>query len=435
MTLSKRIEPFRALLYNQERVDTLHDVVAPPYDLIDAARQGELYGRSPYNIVRLELGREPDRYAASAATLAHWRADDILRVAPRPAIYLYTQRFEVDGRRLHRDGFVARVRLENFSAARILPHEKTFPAAKADRLKLLTALNTNVSSIFGLYSDAHSDLDALIKNASSHAPFAEVVDDLGITNELRAIEAPDEIATVQRALESSLILIADGHHRYETALNYREIRREAAGNPAAPHSYDYTMMTLVGCDSSGLVILPTHRVVKHLDAGAMAAFEHRAREVFDVESFGDRDRMRAELTQRGRGTIAVALRGSSSNWLLRLRDRNALADALPQTPAVVRELDVSILHAMIFQRIFGVTPEAIKAGGNLEYTIDADGALEAVSSARADGAFIMNPPTIEDVQRVSDSGATMPEKSTYFYPKLLTGLVLNPLDDAAQAKT
>jgi uncharacterized protein (DUF1015 family) len=169
-------------------------------------------------------------------------------------------------------------------------------------------------------------------------------------------------------------------------------------------------------------------VVKNLDATALASFENRTREIFDVEPFDDRDRMRAELARRGRGTIGVALRGAQKMWLLRLRDRNALETALPQTPEVVRELDVSILHAMVFDRIFGVKPDAIKAGGNLEYTIDADGALDAVSLARADGAFLMNPPSIEDVQRVSDSGATMPEKSTYFYPKLITGLFMNPLD-------
>jgi len=426
--LSHRIEPFRALHYNQEQVGNLRDVIAPPYDLIDVMRQDELYRRSPYNVVRLELGREADRYSASAATLAKWRACEVLRVAPRPAIYLYRQRFEVGGRTLKRHGFVARVRLENFTQGRILPHEKTFPAAKADRLKLLTALNTNVSSIFGLYSGAHADLDALIAKVSTRAPIAEVTDDLGIDNELRAIEAPEEIATVQRALHASLLLIADGHHRYETALNFREIHRVREGDTGTLHAYDYTMMTLVGCDSPGLVILPTHRLVKHLDARAMASFERDARETFDVDEFTDRDRMRAELTRRGRGTIAVALRGSSKLWLLRLRDYQALDAALAQTPAVVRELDVSILHAMIFQRIFSVTPEAIKAGGNLEYTIDAGGALDAISSGRADGAFIMNPPSIEDVQRVSDSGATMPEKSTYFYPKLITGLFMNPLD-------
>lgn len=426
--LSKRIEPFRALLYNQERIGNLHEVVAPPYDLISVDRQNELYDRSPHNIVRLELGREADRYAASAATLANWRADNILRVAPRPAIYLYTQLFEVGGRKLRRDGFVARIRLEEFAPGRIMPHEKTFPAAKADRLKLLTALNTNVSSIFGLYAGRRSDLDALIAKVGTRAPLAEVVDDLGIENQLRAINASDEIATIQNALESDLILIADGHHRYETALNFRALRRAAEGDARILYPYDYTMMTLVGSDSSGLLILPTHRVVKHLDVSAMAAFEDRAREFFEVEAFADRDRMRVELARQGRGTIGVALRGSPKTWLLRLRDNSALEAAAPQTPAVVRELDVSILHALVFDRIFGVKPEAIKAGGNLEYTIDAARALDAVSSGAADGAFLMNPPTIEDVQRVSDSGATMPEKSTYFYPKLITGLFMNPLE-------
>jgi len=427
MTLSRRIEPFRALLYDQTRIGNLRDVIAPPYDLIDAQRQNALYERSPYNVVRLELGREADRYAASAATLANWRADGILRVAPHPAIYLYTQRFAVGGRRLKRDGLVARVLLEDFSAGRILPHEKTFPAAKADRLSLLMALNTNVSSIFGLYTDANADLDGVIARASALAPLAEATDDLGIANELRAIESPNEIAILQRALESPLILIADGHHRYETALNFRGLRRKAEGTDAL-HSYDYTMMTLVGCNSPGLVILPTHRVVKHLDAAAIASFEQHARELFTLEAFDDRARMRSELAARGRGTIGVGLRGSSRTYLLRLRDHCALEAALPETPAVVRELDVTILHAMIFQRIFGVTPEAIKAGGNLEYIIDAAGALDAVSSGHADGAFLMNPPSINDVQRVSASGATMPEKSTYFYPKLITGLFMNPLD-------
>jgi uncharacterized protein (DUF1015 family) len=269
---SKRIEPFRALLYDQERVKNLREVVAPPYDLIGADRQNELYNRSPYNIVRLELGREADRYTASAATLAEWRAAGILRVATRPAIYLYTQKFEVGGRQLRRDGFVVRERLEDFRPGRILPHEKTFPAAKADRLKLLTALATNVSSIFGLYAGKHLELEALIERTATRAPLAEVIDDLGMENQLRAIEAPEEIAIVQNALESSLILIADGHHRYETALNYRALRRTAEGDPVAPQAYDYTMMTLVGCDSPGLVILPTHRVVKHLDAAARASF-------------------------------------------------------------------------------------------------------------------------------------------------------------------
>ena len=425
---AQRIEPFRALMYDHPIAGAPSTVVAPPYDLIGAGRQNELYDRSRYNIVRLELGRDADRYAAAAATLREWLAAGVLRRLERPAIFHYTQRFMIEGRNLVRSGLIARIRLEPFGAGRILPHEKTFPAAKEDRLKLLTAIRTNTSSIFGLYSGQHPELDHLRARAATRAPLIELTDDLAIRNELRVIDAPEEIATIQRALATPRVLIADGHHRYETALNYQRIRR-ASDNPSAPQSYDYTMMTMVACDDPGLVILPTHRVVHRLRPEAIAAFAAEARKVLAVEEIADRDLLRASLHVAGRGALAIALKGHRTNYLLRIRDRAAVAAAIPETPPPVRELDVTLLHAMIFERIFSLTAAEIRKGGNIEYTIDAAAALEAVASGAADGAFLMNPPSIEDVERVSDAGATMPEKSTYFHPKLLTGLVMNPLDD------
>jgi uncharacterized protein (DUF1015 family) len=423
--LGKRIEPFRALMYNRKVVGEPARVVAPPYDLIGAARQNQLYDRSPYNVVRLELGREADRYGAAEKTLAQWLAAGAVERAPRPAIYQYTQTFDVEGRLLHRTGFIARVRIEEFDRGRIVPHERTFPAAKEDRLRLLTALQVNTSSIFGLYSGAHRELDRLREQVAARAPSIDLVDDLGIRNELRPIDAPGEIAIVQRELEAPRILIADGHHRYETALNYRRAR--TASNQ--PEPYDYTMMTLVACDDPGLVILPTHRVVKSLPANAIAAFAQRARDVFEVEEIAHRDEFRARLDRSGSGAIGVMLRGNSSHLLLRLRSRTAMDDAMPDAPAEVRRLDVSVLHALIFDRIFGLRADEIRKGGNIEYTIEIGGALGAVANGSADGAFLMNPPSIQDVERVSDADATMPEKSTYFHPKLLTGLVMNPLFD------
>src|SRR5271157_3796474 len=198
---SKRIEPFRALMYNRKIAGEPARVVAPPYDLIGAARQNQLYDRSPYNVVRLELGREPDRYGAAERTLAQWLVREVLERSARPAIYHYRQTFDLEGRLLHRTGFIARVRLEEFDQGRVVPHERTFPAAKEDRLRLLTALRVNTSSIFGLYSGAHPDLDRLREGVSSRAPLIDLVDDLGIRNELRAIEAADEIAIIQRELE------------------------------------------------------------------------------------------------------------------------------------------------------------------------------------------------------------------------------------------
>ncbi len=421
-----RVEPFRPLLYDRRFDSALASVIAPPYDLIGPERQAQLYGRSPFNVVRLELNRDADRYESAARLLREWLREGVLIRADHPAMYLYAQKFRHQGRTLARAGLMVRFRLEEFSRGRVLPHERTFPAARIDRLRLLEATRTNLSSIFGLYSGPHPELDLLLEKVAGRQPIRQVTDDLAIDNELRAIEAPDEIAAIQRALDSSRVLIADGHHRYETALEYRRRIRAAEGNPAALKPYDYIMMTLVACDDPGLVILPTHRVVHRLPRDAMESFPARARELFTLEAFIDRAQFRARLTEAGRGALGVALARHDALYLIRLKDPAAAAQAIPEQ---VRQLDVSILHALVLQPIFGLDPDAIRAGGNIEYTIDADGALEAVARGKADGAFLMNPPSIADVERVSDAGATMPEKSTYFYPKLLTGLVMNPLSD------
>jgi uncharacterized protein (DUF1015 family) len=349
---------------------------------------------------------------------------------------LYSQFFEVEGQRLRRDGFIVRIRLEEFSAGRILPHERTFPAARQDRLELLTALNTNVSSVFGLYAGAHPMLARLTAELAAREPALEVTDDLGIRNQLRPIEDAAAIAAIQQELESPRIFIADGHHRYETALEYQRRRRAAEGGPAAAQPYDYTMMTLVACADPGLVILPTYRVARRLDSARIASFDMRAAQLFEIEEFASSDAMRAALAKAGRGAIAVALGGERVKLrLLRLKDPREMADALPGAQQAVQRLDVSVLHALVLERIFGITPDQVKAGDLIEYTIDAPGALRAAGPGTTSGAFLMNPPTMSDVEAVSDAGAVMPEKSTYFYPKLLTGLVLNALDDdAAQAK-
>jgi uncharacterized protein (DUF1015 family) len=426
--LGERIEPFRGLLYDPRLAGDAKNLVAPPYDLIGTERQAELYERSPFNIVRLELGRESDRYAAAQRTIAEWIGKGVLMRGAHPAIYHYTQRFEVEGRAMTRTGLILRLRLDEFGPGKILPHEKTFPAAKEDRLKLLTAIRVNTSSIFGLYPGSHPELDRVRARAAARPALIDVTDDLGIRNELRAIDEPGEIAAIQRALAAPQLLIADGHHRYETALNYRRQRR-AAENPAAPQSYDYTMMTLVASDDPGLVILPTHRVVRRLRPEAAAAFVAEARRVFDLEEIASPGGVVTHLRERGPGSLAVSLKGHANAYLLRLRDKSALDSALSGVAPEVRELDVSVLHALVLDRIFQIRPAEVRKGGIIEYTIDAVGALGAVREGSADGAFLMNPPSIADVERVSGAGATMPEKSTYFHPKLLTGLVLNPLDD------
>ena len=428
MTMSgERIEPLSPLMFDPAKAGAISDLIAPPYDLIDAARQVALYARNPYNVIRLELNRDANPYASAAATLEQWLRDGVLVRHLPPAIFYYTQRFKVAGRALSRNGLIVRIRLEPFSSGRILPHEKTFPKAKEDRLKLLTATRTNVSPIFGLYP-ADAELKGMLARVAERAPMLTAADDLGIVNELRAIAAPEEIAVIQRALADCRVLIADGHHRYETALEYQRRRRADDPSPSAVHGYDYVMMTLVAFDDPGLVILPTHRVVRTLAASALASFAAKAREHFTVEELPSGEAVLAALVQRGRGAIGVALKGQPA-VLLTLANAAAMAAVAPDRPPALRDLDVARLHSLILEHIFAMTADQIRQGGNITYTIDAAGALAAVARGEADGAFLMNPPTVHDVARVSDSGATMPEKSTYFHPKLVTGLVLNPLDD------
>jgi uncharacterized protein (DUF1015 family) len=427
-TLADRVEPFAALVYNPHRAGPLASLLAPPYDLIGPEQQDKLYARSPYNVVRLELNRDADPYDSAARTLTRWQAEGIVERAARPAIYHYTQRFAVEGRTLRRRALIARVGLEEFQTGRILPHERTFPKAKEDRLRLLEATHTNISSIFGLCPATDAGLGNLFKEVARREPQLAATDDLGIVNEIRVIDDFEEIALVQRALEAPRILIADGHHRYETALEYyRRDSHGRAGTPRPPAAY--TMMTLVAFDDAGLVILPTHRVVLALPADAITAFATRCGRDFTSEEFSSADRFLAVLQAGGRGAIGVALRDARTFRILRLRGGANLSVAMPDVRAAVRDLEVTILHTLIFERIFGIKAEEVRKGGNIEYTVDAHGALAHVSEGKADGAFLMNPPTIRDIERVSSAGATMPEKSTYFFPKLITGLVMNPLED------
>jgi uncharacterized protein (DUF1015 family) len=417
------IEPFAALIFNRTRTDPLERLVAPPYDLVDDQLREQLYSRSPFNIIRLELNRDRDPYSSAAATLGQWLADGILQ-RTAPAIFLYTQEFVLDRRKLLRKGLVVRIRLEEFASRRILPHERTFPKAKEDRLRLLTATRANISSIFGLYPPGNAELAALLDGVAQRRPMLEATDERGTLNRVYAIESLAEIAVIQRNLDSVRVLIADGHHRYETALEYR--RRMAAPGAAGPQPYDYVMMTLVAFDDAGLVILPTHRVVHRLSAAQTNAFHASIRNKFVVEEVDRADAMIADLQTRGRDHIGAVVSGGRP-CIVRLSKPDYMVQALPEAYPQVRELDVSVLHALILEEILGISSEMVRGGKDISYTIDAESAVASVASGTASAAFLLNPPTVYDVERVSDVGAAMPEKSTYFYPKLLTGLLLNPL--------
>jgi uncharacterized protein (DUF1015 family) len=429
--LTHRIEPFRALMYDTRICGDLATVVAPPYDLINSTLQAELYARSPYNIVRLELGREPDRYSVAAQTLRQWREQKILIRAGVSGFYLYTQIFDLEGRRLRREGLIARIRLDHPEDGRILPHEKTFAGPKQDRLQLLSATRVNLSSIFGIYRGACAQFEEICRRVEERAPILRVTDSLGIENYIRMIEAPEHIAALQQALADRLIIIADGHHRYETARLYRAQRRAEEHDPPEARPYDYTMITLTSSADPGLTVLPFHRILRRLDPEILHGFAQRAAIWFELERADGLPQLRARLKQLGAGSLGVVFARPAQFCLMRLKGDAPLDEAMSELAAPTRRLDVSILHHIVFKQILGLEESWLKTEGNIEYTPDGEAAAmgAAEQDAGVAAAFLLNPPSLRAIEEVSEAGATMPEKSTYFFPKLLTGLVINPVDD------
>ena len=418
------IRPFRALYYDRAIAGDLADVIAPPYDVIDGTQLERLYARNPHNVVRLILNRSADRYAASAAALADWRARGILVQDREPALYYYTQDFALaDGSRHQRSGVMAAVRLEPFAAGNILPHEKTFSSPKADRLKLMTACRANLSAIFGVYTHARDALAPARAYADAHPAWIDVSDGAERHRVWRLAD-PALVAQVREGARGATVFIADGHHRYETALTYRDERRaEGARDPDAPHNF--VLMYLCPLDDPGLVILPTHRVWRGPLPGDWLA---RLAEHFDAEPVPDRD-VFARLARETRpGSLGLHRKGETALLHLRAHDRGAVDRLLAGVHPVIRSLDVSLLDGFLLGEVLAI--DCVRAGqdGVLTYTHDDRQALAAVDRDGATAAFLLRSPRMSEVEAACLAGQTMPQKSTYFFPKLQSGLVFHLLD-------
>jgi len=390
------VRPLQGLRYDPARAGDPGLLLAPPYDIITPSEQAELHARSPYNVVRLILPEEADRGAAAARTLREWIERGLLVSDPTPAVYVYSQRFSLpDGTTRRRDGLLCRLRLEEFSTGIVLPHERTLPGPKADRLAILRATGANLSPIFGLYARPGEPLRELV------GALGDPVVDVNGWHQLWRVTDCATIDRIERALAPETIIIADGHHRYETALQYRDEQR---GNQAA----EYVLAYLANMEEEGVAILPTHRLVRGPLSLAPGRLEERLRESFEAEP-------PASGRRRQAGEIDCLL----ADRRLRLRPRPATLARLAHLPPVLRTLDVELLHRTILEPILGV------AAAGLEFTHDDEEAAEAVAAGRAAAAFLLNAPPIAAVRAVCLAGELMPEKSTYFYPKLATGLVLS----------
>lgn len=423
------IRPFRGIRYNQLKT-TIANVVAPPYDVISPEQQNGYYDKDPYNVIRLILGREEDRYAAAAETYAQWQKEDVLLRELTPAIYPLVQTFtDADGKEIRRKGFIALCRLEEFEKKIVLPHEKTLSKAKEDRFKLFKATKSNFSQVFTLYSDTEKQIDRYLDPVHSTYPVIDVEFE-GVRNQLWQVTDASAIDAIAAVMEPKQVLIADGHHRYETGLAYRDLMRSQNPNHTGNELYNYIMMFFTNLDDEGLVIFPTHRVIHSLpayDGGSLVATLQRH---FDVQIYPTPQMMAEAMKQHPRFAYGFVSSHSSKFFVASLKDEASLPELVKdELPPEVKGLDVVLLHNYILRDLLGISQEAQEKKLNIHYLQSIRQSVDEVAAGASQVAFFINPTRIDQVRAVCKSGNTMPQKSTFFYPKLISGLVLNKMED------
>jgi uncharacterized protein (DUF1015 family) len=413
------VQPLRTLRYDQRVAGPLQDLIAPPYDVIDDAMRAELAARSPCNVVELDL---PESYEGAAETLAGWRERGVLVEEDEPAMWVLRQDYTApDGSTRTRTGFFARVRVEDYGAGRIRPHERTHPGPKEDRLKLTRATATNLSPIFSLFPDTSGAAGETLAQVTREEPFAEAADDDGTRNALWRVADADRIAALQGAVADAELLIADGHHRYETARAYAD---EIGGEG----DHRYVLMLLVALDDPGLLIFPTHRLLTGLkeDSDKQVAIAETARRDFDLEELSD-PRELEPPPGNDRVTFGYMDSHFKRPFRFTLKDQSIADEALAGMPEPYRKLDTAVLEAVFLRGALHMSEDDISHLRGLDYSKDLPDAIERVESGAADAGFFMRATPVEQVREVAETGESMPPKSTYFYPKVPTGLVFNPL--------
>jgi uncharacterized protein (DUF1015 family) len=412
------VQPLRALHYDPAVAGALSDVVAPPYDVIDAKQRAALLARSPFNVVAIDLPQgEPDPYAAAAEQLESWQLQGVLARDREPALWAHTQDYTgPDGRRRTRRGFFCRVKIEGYGPGRVRPHERTHPGPKEERLKLTRATRTNISPIFSLYSDPGQIAWGALEDATQQPPWGEVTDGDGTVHRSWRVSDPQAIAAVQAATRDAELLIADGHHRYETMVAYQQ---EIGG--AGEH--DYILMCLVALQDPGLTVFPTHRLVRGMDEPRREQLARAIERDFDVREVGE-DGLEPPA---GRGPLELGYIDASRTLRLSLKEQSIADAALADHSDAYRQLDTGVLEALLLKGALGLSDDDISHFNGLFYARDTAEAIAMVRGGEYEAAFIMRPTPVEQVQEVAATGENMPPKSTFFYPKLLTGLLFSPL--------
>lgn len=429
-----RVLPFRGYRYNVEKIGEPAAVVSPPYDVISDACRHALHLQHPHNVIRLILGEDragdgasESRYLRARRYFEDWEKAGILLHDPHPAFYVYRQEYPwKSGQRRVRTGLIGAVGLEEYSAGVIFPHERTLPGPKADRLKLLQALPVNLEQIFCFYPGPAEPIRGVLERAFQGPPLYDFWGDEEIRHRLWALQEPKALAEIHMALRERLLIVADGHHRYETALTFRKEMRAVDPSPTPDKAYNYVMMTLVSAEDEGLTILPTHRLVTpprlRRPREILQALEpdfHLERRQIAVGGSGIQQCLQ-EMEDKGReGHVFGLYIGGTEFYLVTLKDKEISAAVLkPGESRAFQELDLVLLHRLVFQRLLDIQDEAA-----IGFTPDEMFALEQVRAGRYAGAFFLNPIPVSHVVRVATAGDRFPAKATYFYPKVLSGLV------------
>ncbi len=436
-----QIAPFRALRYNPARVPLISRVIAPPFDLVDADAAEELRQRDPYNVIRLTLGkvgpegRAEGDYRRAAHTLAAWRREGILVAEDVPAVYVCEQTFTIDEARYVRRGLVCAMLLRDFASGDVLPHERTVSGPKADRLELMRACRANLSLVFGVFSDPQATIDALLAGMQEGRPLYEFGTQADTAYRVHRVTDPESIRELASLLRAERLFIADGHHRYETALRYRDETRNPA-RQAGTAAEDFLPIFCVSVENPGLLALPCHRLVRATGRFETSAFLAAVGRHFALEELPvcgpESLRKLVRSWQDTEDVIGCYLPGQRL-LLLRPRPGSGLEALLPTHSAVLRRLPVTKLHYAVIAPHFGIPPEMDTAPPGLAYSHDPEEVFWGVTGARFDAGFLLPPIRPAMVDQVAQAGDKMPSKSTFFYPKIDSGLMVYPMDAGAGA--
>ncbi len=433
------IKPFRGLRYNQDIITDISAVVTPPYDVISPQEQERYYQTHLNNIIRLDFGKDSagdtedtNKYTRAAEFLASWREKGILKQEDTPAIYIYDQEFLSGNRWLTRRGFISLVKLEPFDKGYIYPHEQTLPGPKADRLKLTQSCRANLSSIFALFPDEMNVIDGYLSIIAHAKPDIDFVDDSGVKNKLWVIKERQTIDRLVALMKEKPLFIADGHHRYETALVYKEQMHKESGKSRDDLPSDYVMMVCVSMNNNGLKILPAHRLVRNIKDYSPDRILQSIQESFTVEQLGKGcsvEEFMSSLNYETTGHTFMMYAGQNDTYYkLRLCNEKLLDTVFAKDHPEWRHLDAGILHGVIINKILGINSNDVTLKDYVKYVKDEAEAVSLVSSGQYQLAFFLKPTRIEQVREIATARKVMPPKSTYFYPKLITGIVINSLN-------